>query len=637
MAVKFAFCLFKYFPFGGLQRDFLRIAKECMRRGHQIDVYTLRWEGNHEPGLTVHTMQTRGFQNHIQIKHYVKQLKPHLAAYDLVVGFNKMPGLDIYYAADTCYQAKARSKHGWIYRLTPRYRQSVAYEKAIFGSNTVPILLLSEKQQADFVHFYHTQDHFFHLLPPGIAPDRILSHEWLPIREQTRQTWKIPEDAFLLLFIGSGFKTKGLDRALQSIAALPHSIKKRTLLYVIGQDNPSFFLREAARLGIEKSVQFLGGRDDVPSFLMSADLLLHPAYNENTGTILLEAMTAGLPVLTTDVCGYAHHIQTANAGMVLPSPFQQTELNQALSNMLQSERAHFKKNALAYTKHADIYSLPEHASDIIESIANEKQLSPFSASFEKMMALVGELYREQKGRRTQRVQFNNQFYFIKQHTGVGWKEIFKNLFQWRLPIISAKNEWLALTRLKQLGILVPEVVRYEKKGMHPAFMQSYVLTKELPSHISLEDFCKHWSQCSPSVALKRLLIKKVASIARTMHNNGINHRDFYICHFLLDVSSLLQSEIKLYLIDLHRAESRTRVPERWLIKDLSGLFFSSKDIGLTKRDILRFVIEYRNQSLRIIVNKERTFWNKVKKRGEKLYKKHQSIEQSHMENSLPSG
>ena len=46
-----------------------------------------------------------------------------------------------------------------------------------------------------------------------------------------------------------------------------------------------------------------------------ADLLIHPAYNENTGTVLLEALVAGLPVLVSAVCGYAHYIAEADAGL----------------------------------------------------------------------------------------------------------------------------------------------------------------------------------------------------------------------------------------------------------------------------------------------------------------------------------
>ena len=39
--MQLAFVLYKYFPFGGLQRDFMRIALECQKRGHQIRVYTM--------------------------------------------------------------------------------------------------------------------------------------------------------------------------------------------------------------------------------------------------------------------------------------------------------------------------------------------------------------------------------------------------------------------------------------------------------------------------------------------------------------------------------------------------------------------------------------------------------------------
>ena len=56
-----AFTLFKYFPFGGLQRDFLRIALACQARGHAIRVYTLQWEGDIPPGFEVVRAPVKGF------------------------------------------------------------------------------------------------------------------------------------------------------------------------------------------------------------------------------------------------------------------------------------------------------------------------------------------------------------------------------------------------------------------------------------------------------------------------------------------------------------------------------------------------------------------------------------------------
>jgi hypothetical protein len=57
---------------------------------------------------------------------------------------------------------------------------------------------------------------------------------------------------------------------------------------------------------------------------------------------------------------------------------------------------------------------------------------------------------------------------------------------------------------------------------------------------------------------------------------------------------------------------------------LAGLYFSSKNVGLTSRDILRFMKAYRGQPLREILKKENVFWLKAKKRGDKLYRKHGS-------------
>lgn len=114
-------------------------------------------------------------------------------------------------------------------------------------------------------------------------------------------------------------------------------------------------------------VEFLKGRSDIPRFLLGADLLIHPAYNENTGTVLLEALVAGLPVLVTDVCGYAHYITDADCGRVVPSPFEQRTLDQLLTQMLSDEqqRATWSRNGLAYAASADLYSMPQKAADVI--------------------------------------------------------------------------------------------------------------------------------------------------------------------------------------------------------------------------------------------------------------------------------
>ncbi len=245
-----------------------------------------------------------------------------------------------------------------------------------------------------------------------------------------------------------------------------------------------------------------------------------------------------------------------------------------------------------------------------------------SAGFDQIMALEGEVYRALEGRRTQRVIIGDHVYFIKQHEGVGWKEIFKNVMQLRAPIVSAKNEWEAIKKLQELKIEVPDVVGYGCRGINPASLQSFIITRELTNTRSLEELAKDWQQCPPAFMDKVKIIREVARIARVLHLNGMNHRDFYICHFLLDLGVPVSDGPKLSLIDLHRAGLRKKTPQRWVVKDLAGLYFSSKDLGLTRRDWLRFMKEYRNKPLRDVLM-ENVFWNKVKNRGDQLCREHE--------------
>ncbi|QNH79913.1 glycosyltransferase family 4 protein [Pseudomonas protegens] len=368
--MQLAFVLYKYFPFGGLQRDFMRIALECQRRGHQIRVYTLIWEGDVPPGFEVLVAPVKALFNHRRNEKLSAWMEADLAKrpVDRLIGFNKMPGLDVYYAADGCFEDKAQNLRHSLYRRWGRYRHFAEYERAVFAKDAkTEILMISEVQQPLFIKHYDTPLERFHLLPPGIAQDRRAPANAAEIRAEFRREFALQDDQLLLVQIGSGFKTKGVDRSLKALAALPSALKKRTRLFVIGQDDPKVFQVQSAALGLSDQVQFMKGRSDIPRFLLGADLLIHPAYNENTGTVLLEALVAGLPVLVTAVCGYAHYIAEAEGGLVLDEPFEQSQLNQYLTNMLTDDaaRATWSRNGLAFAETADLYSMPQHAADVI--------------------------------------------------------------------------------------------------------------------------------------------------------------------------------------------------------------------------------------------------------------------------------
>ncbi|MBW2186717.1 MAG: lipopolysaccharide core heptose(I) kinase RfaP [Deltaproteobacteria bacterium] len=253
--------------------------------------------------------------------------------------------------------------------------------------------------------------------------------------------------------------------------------------------------------------------------------------------------------------------------------------------------------------------------------------------FEQVLSLQGEEYRNMDGRRTLRFEKDGRGYFAKLYSGLGWSRILKSVLTLRKPpVLSAQNEWLAIRKLEELDVDTMTLVGYGEQGNSPANRQSFIITEELQPTESLEDFCRLWPQQPPAVSLKRALIEKLATISRTLHENGVNHRDYYLCHFLLDLSvgrdHLDPQNLTLYLIDLHRVQFHTKLPQRWRLKDLSALYFSSMEIGLTQRDFYRFIKHYSQQPLREVLIEHAGLWRSVERRGEKLlqrfYRKYKS-------------
>jgi len=106
--------------------------------------------------------------------------------------------------------------------------------------------------------------------------------------------------------------------------------------------------------------------------MLAADLLVHPARDEAGGVVLLEALAAGLPVVATDVCGYAHHIRAARAGIVLGTPFSQDELDRAVMRCIDGVyRADCRGSALLYARLTDLYSMHRRAAEVIETLLQQ--------------------------------------------------------------------------------------------------------------------------------------------------------------------------------------------------------------------------------------------------------------------------
>jgi len=237
----------------------------------------------------------------------------------------------------------------------------------------------------------------------------------------------------------------------------------------------------------------------------------------------------------------------------------------------------------------------------------------------QVFAIQGEIYREPSGsaRRTLRFERSGLGYFLKLHWGVGWREIFKNLVSLRLPVLGARNEWQAIRRLEQIGVETMHLAGFGEEGWNPARRRSFVITRELRDTVSLEDYCMDWVVRPPDPAVKWALIRRVAQMTARMHDHGMNHRDLYICHFLLHRPwARPQDPLHLYLIDLHRVQMRSAIPRRWRVKDLAALYFSTLHIGLGRRDLYRFIRWYMQVRLTEALRGDRaSLWQEVEQRA----------------------
>lgn len=242
--------------------------------------------------------------------------------------------------------------------------------------------------------------------------------------------------------------------------------------------------------------------------------------------------------------------------------------------------------------------------------------------FAFVQSLKGDIARAVPGRETRRFEFAGGIYYRKLHTGVGYAELFKNWLRLRAPITGARNEWDALKRLAASGIHTLTPVAFGERGLNPATRLSFLITEELGNTVKLHELLAdrpRWQALGHR--RQRQIMLEVARIARLLHAAGINHRDFYLCHFLVDQTQLdhADSPIKIYLVDLHRAQLRSQVPTRWRVKDIASLDFSSRDFGLCHITLLRFLRAYFAKPLPEIFAEHARLLDHIKRRADQLY------------------
>jgi len=301
--MHFAFAITEYFPFGGAQRDFLAVVTAMAKRGHKISIISTAWQGDKNEDWQYFLLENKQQTNHGRMQalsDYVVDLK-QTHNFDAVIGFTKMTGLDIYFAADPCFSA---NKYKGLNKLLPRYRSYAHIERSLFSNMALKVFYLTEIQRQQYQHYFKLEQQSNMLLPVCIDKQfRYEQQAWQAARKW-RQSLIKDKNKIVLLFVAADFKTKGLDRVINALQQLDHTQQSRFVLWIVGTGKQKPYQQKLEQL-TALDYQFFGGQAELRPFYLAADYLVHPARKEAAGMVLAEAMAAKLPLCVTDCCGYA--------------------------------------------------------------------------------------------------------------------------------------------------------------------------------------------------------------------------------------------------------------------------------------------------------------------------------------------
>ncbi|MGE5027594.1 MAG: glycosyltransferase family 4 protein [Betaproteobacteria bacterium] len=311
----------RYTDFGGAER-FVANAMEALRQeGAQLTVVTRQWkQGVSGPALICNPFYLGSVWRDWSFARCVcGALEKH--PFDLVQSHERIPCCDVYRAGDGVHREWLRQRRrsmGFLGRLgialNPYHHYTMAAERRLFASPQLKAVICNSRMVKEEIryHFGVPEDRL-HVIYSGV--DTMAYHPGLSAlhRESVRARHAIPQEAPLLLYVGSGFERKGVGTLLAAFARLPDA----PYLMVVGKDkHQAGFQRLAARLGIRDRVRFTGGLADVKPLYGAADAFVLPTRYDPFPTAALEAFACGLPVITSTKSGAAELIENGRNGYV---------------------------------------------------------------------------------------------------------------------------------------------------------------------------------------------------------------------------------------------------------------------------------------------------------------------------------
>lgn len=322
---------------GGVERHVFDLSNGLVERGHEVHVYCHATDGTMRPELIVHRVPCTTFYSALRTWTFARNageaVRRDRERYDVVAGFGRTLEQDVYRCGGGCHMEYLRATEPAMRRplgraltlLNPRHRVALALEARLFREQRFRRLICISHEVARQVHAYYGIPHEeMRVIHNGVDTTAYSPALRTLHRDELRAELGVEREEYVVLFVGSGFERKGLVHAVRACARLPAGVSWRLL--VVGNGRKAPYQALAERLRIRDRVRFLGARRDAHRFYGAADALVFPTLFEPFGTVALEAMAAGLPVVTTRAAGCSEAVEEGVDSFVVDEPGREEDI-----------------------------------------------------------------------------------------------------------------------------------------------------------------------------------------------------------------------------------------------------------------------------------------------------------------------
>lgn len=365
---------------GGTERDLFKTAEGLRDLGHEVHLFCSEYKVDVPKKIVAHSIPVIPLGRTLRLWSFAWRAPAVIARAncDIVISFGRLLRQDILRSGGGTHRRflKGLAQQGGIrrriwQRLSVYHRSLLALEKRQFApANSRLIIAVSEQVKQDIVCNYAVPPERIIVLYNGVDTERFHPDTSRQIREQVRNRWKIPSDAPLVLFVGSGFRRKGLD-ALLSLWESPRI--KPLYLLVVGADARLSRYRARANAIAPGRVVFTGRQDDIENYYAAADVVALLSIQEAFGNVLLEALASGLPVLVTRNVGACEIVQGPfREGVIDVTDPREVQADKLLALLKSSHQPEIRRKARSL---AEAYSWGKHFARLERLLTEARPIS----------------------------------------------------------------------------------------------------------------------------------------------------------------------------------------------------------------------------------------------------------------------